>query len=90
MEVTITITGGSEKQNAWASSIASKWLGKLDQYIADQIARDDDLLEEYVAKLQTSRTTMVAGFSKVTAKQIIDMYMTKVDLAEAMIRKAKA
>ena len=86
----VTITGGSEKQNTWASSIATRWLVKLDQYIADQVARDDALLDEYVAKLQNARQTMVAGFSKVTAKQIIDMYMTKVDLAEAMIRKAKA
>lgn len=89
MEATVKITTGSEKQIAWASEIASKWLAKLDQYIEDQIGRNDDLLRGYIEALKNARQTMVAGFAKVTAKQIIDIYMSKVDLAEAVIAKAK-
>lgn len=86
----VTITGGSEKQNAWASSIATQWLDKINNYIADQLSRNDPLIADYVSALQSARKTMVEGFAKVSAKQIIDMKTRQIDLAEAMIRKAKA
>lgn len=86
----IQITGGSEKQNNWATKIAQDWISKLDAEIENQKARpESDGMSKYVAILEKNREEMIANFAKVTAKQIIYLFTAKRDIAQAMIEKSR-
>ena len=69
----INITGGSEKQNAWATEIVSKWIATLDAEIDNATARpESDGVGWYVEALKAGRDRMIAGLPKMTARQVID------------------
>ena len=84
---TVNITGGSEKQNIWASEIAAAWIKELSAEIELTAIRPD--LSAYLAILEQKRNGMIAGFAKVTAKQVIDLYTAKRNAAKAMIEQAR-
>lgn len=86
---TIQINGGSEKQNAWASKIASDWLAVLDAEISNTELRQDQSLAWYADNLQASRNSLLSGFAKVTAKQVIDMHTAKISPVRSLIEKAR-
>jgi hypothetical protein len=85
----IQINGGSEKQNAWASKIASDWLAVLDAEINNIELRQDQSLAWYADNLQASRNSLMSGFAKVTAKQVIDMHTAKISPVRSLIEKAR-
>jgi len=67
------ITGGSEKQNAWATQIAAKWVGQLDSEIKNAAARPkSDGVGWYVDKLRGAREVLVRGLAQMKARQVID------------------
>ena len=67
------ITGGSEKQNTWATSIAAKWVGQLDSEIKNAAARPkSDGVGWYVDKLRNAREVLVKGLAQMKARQVID------------------
>lgn len=69
----INITGGSEKQNVWATEIVGKWIAALDTEIASAAARpEEDGVGWYVDALKAGRERMIAGLPKMTARQVID------------------
>ena len=91
------ITGGSEKQNAYATSIANGWLKQLDAEINNTIARmngdKSDALQWYLDNLEGYREKIMAGFGKMTAKQLLDVHAAKMNpatqaLKNAFVRKA--
>lgn len=87
--MTIELTGGSDKQNAWASKIASQWLSELDTEIANTALRNDPAFGWYADRLQQARAALLSGFGKLTAKQAIDMYTGKISPVRALIAKAR-
>jgi hypothetical protein len=86
----IQINGGSDKQNAWASKIAADWLAVLDTEISNTVLRQDASLAWYADNLQASRNSLLAGFAKITAKQVIDMHTAKRSPVPSLINKARA
>ena len=87
----ITVSGGSEKQNAWASEIATNWLSELDVEIANTTARpESDDVQWYADKLLAARKNLIDGFSKIGAKQVIDLFVAKRSPIRAIISKARA
>ena len=69
----VTVTGGSDKQIAYASDIVSKWLSQIDAEISQTSARPvSDGVAWYADALTSARAVLVAGVSKMSAKQIID------------------
>ena len=83
-------TDGSEKQNQWAAKIASAWMQEYDREIENQKARQEsDGMQEYIDILLANRQKLVAGFEKITAKQLIDMYVAKRSPINAMIEQLR-
>ena len=89
--MSITITGGSDKQNAWASSIATQWLAEVDKEIATVALRQaaGDGLVKYAADLQLARQQLLDGCSKASAKQIIDLHVAKLNMATKLLNRAR-
>jgi len=86
----VQITGGSEKQNAWASKIADEWMAKVDTEIANQQARPaSDNMAAYIGRLIEARASFAAGLPKAPAKKIIDMYVAKIDPTMVLIENAR-
>ncbi len=86
----LNITGGSDKQNAWATQIASDQLAILDREIDNTIARADSSLDWYLTALRERRDLLVTGFGKISAKQLIDLHVAqRANLAEAHITMAR-
>jgi len=87
----IIISGGSEKQIAWAKRIAAEWLSELDTEIANVTARlpYGDAVEPYLAALRAKREGLVAGLGKATAKQVIDLRVAKRNPVPGLIRAAR-
>lgn len=89
--MSIEITGGSDKQNAWASALAQKQLAIVDLEIERTISRNDDLLGWYLDELRARRKVLVDGFAKIGAKTIIDMHTAgRWNLADALINRARS
>ena len=86
---TFNITGGSEKQNKWASDIANKWISEIDEEIA-RIANHTyaDTLTVYADLLQVAKANFLAGMEKITAKQIIEVEVAKRNIAKSLIAQA--
>jgi len=83
-------TDGSEKQNAWASSIASEWIAQFDSEIDNQKLRpESDGMAEYIKILEQNRTKLVNGFQKITAKNLIDLKVAKRSPIVAMIEQSR-
>lgn len=79
-------TDGSEKQNAWAGKIAAEWIGQFDREIENQKMRpESDGMTKYIEILEENRKKLVAGFQKITAKGLIDLYVAKRNPINAMI-----
>lgn len=91
MSNTVTIGGGTEKQNAWASSIANQWLAEVDKEIATVALRQaaGDGLVKYAEDLQTARKNLLEGFAKITAKQVIDLHVAKINMADKLLNRAR-
>ena len=86
----IQITGGSEKQNAWASKIAQEWLEKMDYEISNVAERQDlETVQWYYDNLLIARQKLIDGLEKIGAKQLIDMYVAKRTPVEALIEQAR-
>ncbi len=87
----ITVSGGSEKQNAWASKIATDWLSELDAEIANTTARpESDNVQWYADKLLAARKNLIDGFAKTSAKQVIDLFVAKRSPVRLIISQARA
>jgi hypothetical protein len=86
---TIQISGGSEKQNAWASKIASDWLAQLDYEINNLAARNDAALGWLMDNFQAARAKALEAFGKITAKQVIDLHTSARNPIKSMIAKAR-
>jgi hypothetical protein len=86
---TIQINGGSEKQNAWASKIASDWLAQIDYEINNLTARNDAALGWFMDNLQAARAKALEAFGKITAKQVIDLHQAARNPIKPMIDKAR-
>lgn len=85
-----TYTDGSEKQNQWAAKIAAEWMSEYDTEIVNQRAREEsDGMKKYIDILLLNRQKLVAGFEKITAKQLIDMYVAKRSPINAMIEQSR-
>lgn len=81
---------GSQKQNEWASSIASEWMAEYDQEIANNKLRpESDGMGEYISILEDNRKKLLAGFEKITAKALIEMYVAKRNVASVMIDQSR-
>lgn len=89
---TVNITGGSEKQNSWATDIANTWISKVDAEIdiANRRIADGEKLEWYLSALEAGKSAFINGLPKASAKQIIDLYMAKIDPTATIIKKAMA
>lgn len=86
----INISGGSDKQNAWASQIATDWISELDAEIAGTTARPaSDNVQWYADRLLAARTTLIDGLAKITAKQVIDLFVAKRSPVRAIISNAR-
>ena len=87
----VTISGGTEKQNAWATTIANQWLAQVEKEIATVQLRQaaGDGLVAYAAALQTARNQLLEGLSKVTAKQVIDLHTSKLNMADRLLTQAR-
>lgn len=86
----VTVSGGSEKQNSWASKIATDWLSELDTEIANTIARpESDNVQWYADKLIAARKSLIEGFSNIGAKQVIDLFVAKRSPVRIIISKAR-
>jgi len=87
----IQITGGSEKQNAWATKIAEEQIQRVDAEISNTVMRADTSLDWYLADLRARRATLELGFSKITAKQLIDLHVAgRANLADALIAQSRS
>ncbi len=85
----LKITGGSEKQNEWATKIANDWMAQYDKAIANQKIREEsDGMAPYIAILENNRDKLVALLSKAKAKPLIDMFLAKHDVSAAMVTKS--
>lgn len=83
-------TDGSEKQNAWAEKIAAEWMAIFDMEITNQKLRpESDGMEKYIEILESNRVKLVTGFKKITAKQLIDMFVAKRCPIDQMIEQSR-
>lgn len=88
---TVQISGGSEKQNAWATKIVAEWMATVNTEIANQQARpESDNMASYISRLVAARDNFAAGLPKATAKQIIDMHVAKIDPTRVLIDNARS
>lgn len=90
----IKISGGSEKQNEWATKIAQSWSEQLQNEIANNEARKHSEgaawgLEWYLDALKTAKVKLHDGFTKATPKQLIDMEVAKRNPVPTIIRSAQ-
>lgn len=87
---TFEYTDGSEKQNAWASKIAQEAMAKYNLEIHNQELRpSSDGMSKYIEILKGNRKKLVAGFGKITARQLIDMFVAKRIPIDAMIEQSR-
>lgn len=85
------IKGGSEKQNTWASQIATNWIHQFDEELNAAKARpESDMVGGYVANLEKCRADLLAGLEKITSAKVIEMHQAKVSPVAALIKKAQA
>ena len=83
-------TDGSEKQNAWAEKIAADMMAEFDKEIENQKLRpESDGMAKYIEILEANRNKLVAGFTKIAAKQLIDMFVAKRSPINAMIQQSQ-
>lgn len=83
----IEIKGGSEKQKAWATDIAGKWVASFDRKIEDTKARpDEDGVAWYVDVMEVLKESFIRDVNKMTARQIIDI-RNNGNPAEGLIRE---
>lgn len=84
------ITGGSEKQNAWATQIAADWIAEINREIENNSARpESDNVSWYTEKLEASKSVFIAGLKKITSKQVIDLHTASRNPVSALIAKAR-
>ena len=85
----LNITGGSEKQNAWATKIANDWMAEYDWDLNNQKLRpESDGMADYIKILEENRIKLLNGFEKITAKVVIDMFVAKRNVAKAMLSQS--
>lgn len=81
---------GSDKQNAWAEKIASDMMAEFDKEIENQKLRpESDGMAKYIEILEANRNKLVAGFTKITAKQLIDIFTAKRSPINQMIEQSR-
>ena len=88
--MSINITTGSDKQNAWANQIAGAWLASIDREIESidrRISEGDALLAPYKTLLTTGREKFVSAASAWAARDVIDRKAN--DYGRAMIDQAR-
>jgi hypothetical protein len=89
--MTITIAGGTEKQNAWATKIAQEWVSHLDNEISNAAARPiSDNVQWYADNLIAAKGHFIEGLGKAAAKQVIDLYVAKRNPVTALINQARS
>ena len=69
------ITGGSEKQNAYATSIANKWIARVlseAQSINDRLSAGNETDQNFIAKLKTYHLELINN-----AKVLADVILPK-------------
>lgn len=84
-----TINGGTEKQIAFATSIAAAWRNEITTEIEQVSARNDGSLAWYAEKLKAALVKFDQAIAQIGAVKIIEMKNAGVNPAKAMVKQAQ-
>ena len=87
--MTTQITGGTEKQIAFATSIATAWRNEITAEIEQVSARNDESLSWYAGKLEAALVKFDQAIAQVGAVKIIEMKNAGINPAKAMVKQAQ-
>lgn len=89
-ESSVNISGGSEKQNKWATDIARKWVGTLNSEMKniEQRLKDDHSMNDYAQRLNEQSEKMSKALSEISSKQVIDLHQSGRDMGRMMVQRA--
>ena len=87
--MTTQINGGTEKQIAFATSIANAWRNEISAEIEQVSMRNDESLAWYAAKLEQALVKFDQAIAQVGAVKIIEMKNAGINPAKAMVKQAQ-